>query len=310
VDVRRQLTRIAAAQHGLITADQARLGGLGPGQIRWLTGSGRWIPLRPGVYAVAGSPPTRMQQVVATTLCLQPGAWLSHSTAGWLWGLRDVDAEQIEVVTALDRRVGLDGVVGHRSGCLYSADVTSQARVPLTSPERTVVDLSARLTPAALGRTVDDAIRRRVVRLERLRRCADRLVSGPGRRMDVVHGLLAERLPGYDPGDSDLETRVLRLIVRNGLPVPVQQHRVRTGGRTFRIDLAYPDLRLAIELDGWAYHNTRTAFDDDRARANLLVADGWTVVRFTSRSTEREIVTCIEATRRATRRPFGKSSAA
>ncbi len=68
----------------------------------------------------------------------------------------------------------------------------------------------------------------------------------------MLHALLAERIPGYDPGDSDLETRVLRAIVAGGLPVPAQQHRVRTVGRALKIDLAYPAARLAIELDGWS----------------------------------------------------------
>lgn len=131
-------------------------------------------------------------------------------------------------------------------------------------------------------------------------------MSAPGRRLAAVQELLVERLPGYDPGESDLETRVLRLIVRNGLPVPVQQHRVRVAGRTFRVDLAYPDVRLAIELDGWEFHRTRTAFDQDRSRANALVVGGWTVVRFTSRSTEDEILTCIRSARVA----FGRSGAA
>lgn len=151
MDVQGQLNRIAAAQHGLITADQARMVGVRPDQCRWLTRSGRWVPLRAGVYAVAGCPSTRMQQVVAAALCLQPGAWLSHATAGWLWGFRDVDGDQIEVVTPLDRRVSLAGVRSHRSGCLFSADLTRHARLPLTRPERTFVDLSARVPRSALA---------------------------------------------------------------------------------------------------------------------------------------------------------------
>jgi very-short-patch-repair endonuclease len=118
-------------------------------------------------------------------------------------------------------------------------------------------------------------------------------ISGPAPA--IIHELLADRLPGYDPGDSDLETRVLRALVAAGLAVPVQQHRVRLGKRTFRVDLAYPVLKLAIELDGWEFHCSRSAFDDDRTRANALVAAGWTVLRFTSRSTDAEIVACVRA---------------
>jgi very-short-patch-repair endonuclease len=105
---------------------------------------------------------------------------------------------------------------------------------------------------------------------------------------------LPNRVPGYDPGDSDFESRVLRVIVANGFPPPAQQYRVRIGGRTIRIDLAYPDRKLAIELDGCEFHHTRSAFDDDRSRANLLVAHGWTLIRFTSGRVTRRSSTSSE----------------
>ena len=66
---------------------------------------------------------------------------------------------------------------------------------------------------------------------------------------------------------------------------------MRVGGRTFKIDLAYPVVRLAIELDGWEFHGTRSAFDDDRTRATLLVANGWPACA--SRSTDAKIVGCV-----------------
>ncbi len=209
-------------------------------------------------------------------------------------------------MTPPGRRVSLAGLRGHRSAAIFTDDVTMHQRIAVTTPERTVVDLSGRLGRDALGRIIDEGLRRRLVRLDRLGRCVARLAGSPGRRTATIHGLLRERLDGYDPGDSDLETRALRLLVSRGLPPPVQQHRVRVQGRRMRIDLAYPDVRLAIELDGWDHHRSRTAFDDDRARANLLVSDGWSLVRFTSRSSDDEIVDCI----RTARARFGRSGAA
>jgi len=217
-----------------------------------------------------------------------------------------VASPTIEVLTPPGRRIGLAGVRGHRSSALFSGDLTVLRCVPVTTPERTLTDLSARVGPDALGRMLDAALRERLIRLDRLRSCVARLAASPGRRPAVLQTLLAERLPGYDPGDSDLEIRVLRLLTANGFPPPVPQYRVRVGGRRLRIDLAYRDVKLAVELDGWEYHRTRTAFDDDRARANLLVADGWSLVRFTSRSSDAEIARCVAAARDR----FGRSGAA
>ena len=47
------------------------------------------------------------------------------------------------------------------------------------------------------------------------------------------------------------------------------------------LDLAWPDAKVAVEFDGFVPHSTRRVFDDDRARQNDLVADGWTVFRIT-----------------------------
>ena len=287
--------QIARKQHALVTHEQAVAAGLTPSQIRRRHRSGEWSVVRPRVYAVTGAPPTWLQSVAAVALCSQPEAWISHQTAARLWGLPGVDDDAIHVVTGPERRVRLDGVRGHRSGALFTADLATRHRIPVTAPGRVLVDISAGLSYRELGTAMDDALRRRLITLASLQQCVARLAEAPGRRLAVLHELLGERVPGYDPGGSDLETRVLRLLLARGLPLPVQQYRVRIGGRTMKIDLAYPARRLAIELDGWEFHRTRTAFDDDRARANLLVASGWTLVRFTSRSTDDEIVGCLGA---------------
>ena len=86
---------------------------------------------------------------------------------------------------------------------------------------------------------------------------------------------------------------MLRLLVAHGLPAPVQQHRVRLGGRTLRLDLAYPPARVAIELLGWEFHGSRSAFDGDRARANAVRLAGWTLLEFTSRTPDQAIVESV-----------------
>lgn len=295
MDVRRELNRIAVAQHSLITLEQALRAGMTVAQVRHKVDSGEWIVVRRRVYAFAGAPPTWAQAVAATAFSLQPRSWVSHGTAGRLWGFEVQPPDEIDLLVDLDRRVKMAGVRSHRTGALFTADLSRHRRIPVTTPERTLVDLSGCTSAATLAKLVDDGLRRRVVRLHRLSTCVARLPKSPGRRPAVIQELLAERLPGYDPGDSDLETRVLRALVAAGLVAPIQQHRVRLGKRTFRIDLAYPVARLAIELDGWEFHSSRTAFDADRARANALVAAGWTVLRFTSRSTDAEIVACVQA---------------
>lgn len=106
--------------------------------------------------------------------------------------------------------------------------------------------------------------------------------------------VLADRVPGYHPGGSDLETWVFALLAEAGLPAPTRQHRVVAGGMTYYLDLAYPDLMIAIAVDGFEFHSERTVFDADRSRQNNLVAAGWTVLRFTSRTPPEEIVAQVK----------------
>lgn len=133
--------------------------------------------------------------------------------------------------------------------------------------------------------------------MESVRRCAGRLGPAPGRRMKIVHTLLGERLSGYDPGDSDLETRVLRVLVEAGLPVPRQQFPVTVGPRRFKLDLAYPDLRIGVELDGWSTHGGFSAFHADRERDARLASAGWLVTHFSARTPNHEIVAAVTALR-------------
>jgi very-short-patch-repair endonuclease len=93
--------------------------------------------------------------------------------------------------------------------------------------------------------------------------------------------------------------RVLRAIVARGLPEPVQQHELQLPGRRCRLDLAYPDYKVAIEVDGWAHHGPRSAFESDRARGNDIAIAKWLPLHFTADSTDRQIGIKTEAALRS-----------
>ena len=60
-----------------------------------------------------------------------------------------------------------------------------------------------------------------------------------------------------------------------------QRELLLPGGDCYYLDVAFKRERVAVEVDGWAYHSTSSAFENDRARQNALVVDGWLVLRFT-----------------------------
>ena len=164
----------------------------------------------------------------------------------------------------------------------------------MSSTSRLIVDLSGRLTPAQLGTTIDALARRRLLRIADLARTNGRLRAAPGRSPAVVEDLIAARCSGYSPGDSDLEARVVRALQRHGLRLPTAQQRIKVGNRRYRIDLCYPDVKLAIEIDSWAYHRWRSTFDPgDRAKRNDLTLAGYRVLQVTDGMSDRDIVGAV-----------------
>lgn len=287
------VAELAARQHNLVTRAQARGLGLSDLMIRRRIRTGRWRRVRRGVLAVGGAPPTFEQAVMSAVLAGGDTAAASHGTAAFLWGLLSRPPDQIEITTVLERQVRIEGVRAHRTGILHELDRTTVRGIPVTSVARTIVDLSMRCDARGLARLFDDGLRRGLVSHVGLYRCVERLPLAPGRSPDRIHALLAKRIPGYDPGDSDLETDAWEILVASGLAEPVREHRVSINGHRYRIDLAYPEQRIAIELDGYDSHRTRTAFDDDRARGNELVLAGWTLLRFTSNTPPAELVAAV-----------------
>ena len=293
-DVR--LARIARRQRGLVTHAQCIAAGLSDDGIAVRLAQLGWVRLRFGVYALPGAVPSWEQTLLAVTLPFDD-CWISHGTAARLWEMRFApQLEAIEILRPYGRFRRLDGVVAHRSRLVTPSDVSVHKGIAVTSRARTIVECSGRLDPRQTGKLIDDAVRVDKRTLEDTRACFARLSAGGRRRKRSMRVALAFRMPGYDPGESDLELRALRAIIAAGLPIPVQQHRVTIAGKRYRIDLAYPDLLIAIELMGWDPHSGRESFDDDKARSGDLVSIGWRVLEVTARHSTDDIIRRITGT--------------
>jgi hypothetical protein len=291
----RGLIEIARTQHGLVTRAQAREHGATDQAIGRRVAAGRWSRARRGVYVLGAVPTTWHQRVLAAVLAVGLGALASHRTGARLWNLVDRSGS-IELVIGVDRHVLQPGVLVHRSRDLSEIDRAAVDGVPCTSLPRTIIDAAASADSALVGRWVDIGIRDHQLDVGSVAARASQLAVRGRPLPRSLADALAVRSDGHDPGRSALEARVLDAIARAGLPMPERQWRVeRASGRSAFIDLAYPGHRLAIELDGWAEHGLRSAFDADRARGNELVLAGWRLLRFTWSMTDDEIVAAIAA---------------
>ena len=287
------LAAIAREQHGLVSRASA-LGVLTRRQLERRVADGRLERLRPAVYRLAGVTETWEQVVLAACITAGAGTYASFRSAARLWALAGFeDDDVVEVTTPSRRRARIAGVVVHDSQITGRRHATRRGGIPVTSPARTLCDLTACSRPWEVERALDDALRRKITTLRSVRAVYVDL-AGPGRRRcTVMRALLQDRLPGFDPGGSPMELRLIAWLTDAGLPRPVQQHRIRIRGRSVRLDLAYPDLLIGIEYDGWDTHRSRQSFAADRARQNELEIRGWLVLRFTATSTRDEVVRAV-----------------
>ncbi|MFE6735208.1 endonuclease domain-containing protein [Microbacterium sp. NPDC057650] len=82
--------------------------------------------------------------------------------------------------------------------------------------------------------------------------------------------------------ESPKETETRLLLIGHGLPEPVVQHEVRDPGRLIaRVDLAYPELKIAIEYEGDGHRTSKDQWRADIRRQRDLEDRGWIVIRLT-----------------------------
>ena len=289
------IATIAASQFGLVTRFQALTAGLTPRQIEQRVRSGRWIRVHARVYRVNGAPDTWEQRILAAVLSAGPGTVASHVSAGVLWGLRQMTPDRVEVTIA-GAQPRLRRVQVHRVGSFPQEDRRTVRGIPTTSVPRMLVDLSTFWSPGQLSVALDEMLRRNETTLWSVEQCVRRLESGPGRRCAVIEQLVTDRKEPFIIGESHLEQLIFQPIADAGLDLPVSQYPVVVNGQRFRLDFAWPDAMLYVEVDGYNTHRMRTDFHRDRRREALLVAAGWTPLHFTEISTPAEVVDRVRTT--------------
>jgi hypothetical protein len=246
---------------------------------------------------MAGVPKTPEQRILAAVLAAGPGAVASHMSAAVLWKLRGVVLDDLDVTVERGRQPRLRAVHLHRVNRFPDEDRRVVLGIPTTSVPRLLVDLSAFWSPGQLRVALDEMLRRHETTLGSVERCVRRLESARGRRCAVIETLVKERKERPVVGESHLEQRIFEPLLAAGVDPPVPQYPVVVGGQQFRLDFAWPDVQLYVEVDGFDTHRMHTDFHRDRRREAVLVAAGWTPLHFTEISTSEEVVERVTATR-------------
>lgn len=231
-----------------------------------------------GVYSEASVQLDHGLRCEAAAMILPDGVALTGHSAAWMFGVRLADTDD-PVIVACPPDVhikGVQGISAHRTS-VQDSDLIQRRRMLLTTPLRLAWDIATLSEPSRAVTFLDALAHAQVLDLVELEH---RIAQSTGLwRVTRVR----EAVRHVDPrSESPQESRLRLTIVKSGLPRPHVQFEVRDDG-TFvaRVDLAWPDMRVAVEYDG-AHHADPMQMRRDRRRLNALVHAGWTVIHATA----------------------------
>jgi hypothetical protein len=229
-----------------------------------------------GVH-VGASTALSLEVRARAALAIAPaGALLTHHTAGLLWDAVVPHSPDLHVGMPRRDRMQVTGIAAHRYISMPEARHRRGLRV--TSPERTFLDLAGLLTLVDLVVAGDSLVRKGHTTPQALRAVAAEFRGRGARRARQAAALVRAQV------DSPMETRVRLLIVLAGLPEPVVNLAIcEADGRVvYRIDLAFADVKVAVEYDGRHHVERQEQWGRDLLRREELEADGWRFVVITA----------------------------
>ncbi len=274
--------RLGSAQAGVVARRQLLESGITKWALRRAIDSGRLELILPGVMRLPGSPRSEEQRLWAAYLRVGPESVISHGSSARLWGLKSIEQCRPTLVVPhrLSPRVGSELIV-HRSRCLDDIDVDAVAGLPVTSPARTLVDLSGETGRARLTAALEEAHYDRLVGYLDVGGALVRL-GEPGRRGAVLLGeLLDERTGGRELEQSALERLLSDLFDAAGITEVIRQHRLPSRGDVRGlVDGLVPRGAVIAEGDGRRWHSRCAAMVRDRERDLAAAELGFQTLRF------------------------------
>lgn len=276
-----RIRAIAACQHGVVTRSQLLDAGVPLHVIEYRVKTGRLHGLHRGVYRV-GPLAAGREREMAAVLASGETAVLSHRSAAVMWRLLPGSTDApVEVTVRGGFRAPGAHVHVHRSAILQDDETMVLEGIPITNAARTILDLAGCVGPRELEQALARAERNHLLEHHQLMDLVGRHSRRAGTR--TLRALLAHaREPALTR--SEAEARFLTLVRRARLLDPEANALVNG----YEVDFLWRTRRLIVEVDGFAFHSSATAFEQDRGRDAALAAAGFRVIRFTWHQLTRE----------------------
>jgi very-short-patch-repair endonuclease len=286
-----RIAAIAGLQRGRVNRRQLLAAGLTPDAVEGRLRRGLLYRVHAGVYCVAHTAPVELGRETAALLACRDGAVLSHHTAAALWRIRPPQAAQapIHLTVAGGNACRRIGIVVHRTRKLPPRDIRIEQRLPVTSPARTMLDMAECLTQHELEWALDEAFILRLMRPDDLEDAIDRLASRPG-AAQLKRLMRARQRSGATGATRAGSERQFQALIRAArLPEPERNANIYG----FSVDFLWREHNVAVEIDSYTFHMTKSAFERDRRKETVFRANRLDLARFTKVQMDQEPLAVI-----------------
>lgn len=282
-------SNLMARQHGVAHRRQLLACGLNSKMIQVRVKKGTLMRVHPEVYGITAVSLSWQGRLLASQLWLGERSVVSHRAAAALLGLDGFDPELVEITVPLDASIARRaGVRVHQSKTLDRADIRAMGPLRLTKVERTLVDLCAVVSPGRVEEALESALFQGLTTYQRVAARFEAIARPGMRKMSTLAKLLDERDPRQAPAQSIFETKFYRLLKSSPLePAEFQYSVFDADGFAARPDVAYPDLKIAVEAHSMKWHVGRKRVQKDTTRHNRLTELGWQILYVTYEDLQR-----------------------
>jgi very-short-patch-repair endonuclease len=288
----RIIAALAANQHGVVARWQLLEVSVTARQIELRLQSGRLHEIHRGIYLVGHTVPPPLAVEQAALLACGKAAVLSHRSAANLWAFFSYPASAAVWITVPPGRTVKRPRIEIRRTDLDAKDIRTRHGLRLTSPPRTILDLSSLLDRERLESLVAEAAYRGLASEAELRA----QLKGNERRKGVAKLRRVLDLPGGPQRTRSCGERAMLRLLRDARMTGFESN-ARIHG--YEVDVLWRTAGVCVELDGWDGHSSRLAFERDRLKAARLSSHGITVIPITGRQLRYDPGGVIERLRRA-----------
>jgi very-short-patch-repair endonuclease len=260
---------LVARQAGVVSLRQAVEYGMSVPTVTRRVREGTWRRVYPAIYLVGGHRWTDEARVRAAWLWGGPESVVTGPAAAFWHRLLDRAPAVVDLTVPASTKPRPQRGIRLRRRDLHLPDVGQVAGVRVAATPFAVLETAVALPDGSvfLDRALQKYVRFPAVYRSYCRNMGRTGSSAAGRLLTAA----------ADRADSAAERLLVRLLREAGIDGWVMGHPLGP----YRIDLAFPAARVAVEVDGWAWHVDPERFRNDRRKGNFITRIGWDLLRFT-----------------------------